>query len=107
MATVRRALDARLLQDNNDFWDKNPMTKAVQDVGRRNQQAMQVYLRLFLLAASNGESVCATHVQACTAFQGVCGKSSMSHCVSQRFGYDIQHLHGHSRIVSLYSSDLV
>lgn len=67
MATVRRALDAALLQDNNDFWDKNPMTKAVQDVGRRNQQAMQVYLRLFLLAASNGESVLQSHSQACTA----------------------------------------
>ena len=60
MPTVRRVLEACLLQDNDDFWVQNPpdLKNCVPDAGRRNQQAMQVYLRLYMLVASKGQPCC-------------------------------------------------
>lgn len=62
MSTVRQALETYLLQHNNDFWDENEMTEPKQDAGRRNIQAMQLYLRLYLLVASNGGSTFAMRI---------------------------------------------
>ena len=54
MSTIRQALDSCLLIDNEDFCNQNPLTEPVQSPHRRNILAMQLYLRLFLLAASKG-----------------------------------------------------
>lgn len=63
MSTIRQTLDGTLLQVNSDFWDLNPLDSKnpVQDMGRRTQIAMQVYLRLWLLVASRGKSVTHMH----------------------------------------------
>ena len=80
MSVVRQALEAVLLQDNDDFWVQNPpdLTNCVPDAGRRNQQAMQVYLRLYILVASKGQA----HVAcpACPFMYVVC--LSICHTVS-------------------------
>lgn len=62
MSTVRQALETCLLQHNSDFSDENEMTEPKQDAGCRNIQAMQIYLRLYLLVASNGGSILAMRI---------------------------------------------
>ena len=80
MSIVRQALEAALLQDNDDFWVQNPpdLTNCVPDAGRRNQQAMQVYLRLYILIASKGQANVA--FPACSFIYVVC--LSTCHTVS-------------------------
>lgn len=80
MSVVRQALEAALLQDNDEFWVQNPpdLTNCVPDAGRRNQQAMQVYLRLYILVASKGQANVA--FPACPFIYVVC--LSICHTVS-------------------------
>ena len=58
--TVQQALERALLQDNESFWEENqPAANAMdrQDSGRRNKLAVQLFLRLYILATCEGTPV--------------------------------------------------
>ena len=57
MLTMRLALQRALWQSNVDFWKQNrpaPEAMAEQSIGRRNQLALQLFLRMHILIATNG-----------------------------------------------------